>query len=262
MDGEVKPLAMRRLRQHLAALRGAAGLDAAIPELEGIAAAIGAAKTAWAPDLSRPYFDPLMDAFHRRQGWPDEIMRIWWNDHATLKMPFYIRCRFEHLPFVTDLLAPARHGALPPPEQRRATTIVLAMGLTAMITVPVHLPRGQVAMVTWAGGFGADGAAAIVAGAGPELLACGHFFMHVLRRRPGRRGLTSEDLSRLTPREWECLRLTAQGYREREVAELSGVSATTVRFHLDNVVRKLGAANRAHAVALAAQLGMLGPIGA
>ena len=65
----------------------------------------------------------------------------------------------------------------------------------------------------------------------------------------------------LTPRESECLRLVAQGYRDAEIARLSGLAATTVRFHLDNVVRKFGAANRVQAVAIAAQLGVLGAIG-
>jgi DNA-binding CsgD family transcriptional regulator len=40
------------------------------------------------------------------------------------------------------------------------------------------------------------------------------------------------------------------------------LASMTVRFHLDNVARKLGASNRAHAVAIAVQPGLLGPIGA
>ena len=54
--------------------------------------------------------------------------------------------------------------------------------------------------------------------------------------------------------------LTAQGCREAEVASLIGMAQTTVRYHLDNVIRKLDASNRTHAVAIAAQLGILGPI--
>jgi len=65
----------------------------------------------------------------------------------------------------------------------------------------------------------------------------------------------------LTPREADCLRLVAQGYRDAEIARLSGLAATTVRTHLDNVVRKFGASNRVQAVAIAAQLGLLGALG-
>ena len=249
------------VRSHVEAVRHARSVADATPCLERIAAGIGAQRIAWSSDLSRPYFDAAMDAFHRQQGWPDEIMQLWWNNHATLKMPFYIRCRFEHLPFFTDLSGDnAGAGTV---EERRATAIVVGMGMTTMITTPLHLPKGQVAMMTWAGDFSADRARQLIHAYTAELLACGHLFMNILLRQPGqRRTLTVEELSRLTPREWECLRLTAQGYREREVAEMSAISSTTVRFHLDNVVRKLGASNRIHAVALASQLGMLGPIGA
>ena len=65
----------------------------------------------------------------------------------------------------------------------------------------------------------------------------------------------------LTPREWDCLRTLAQGYREAEVAEVTGITKSTVRYHLENVVQKLGCKNRVQALALAAQLGLLGPVG-
>ena len=84
--------------------------------------------------------------------------------------------------------------------------------------------------------------------------------MHAYRKMIGALHTREEELSKLTLREWECLRLTAQGYREAEVASLIGMAQTTVRYHLDNVIRKLDASNRTHAVAIAAQLGILGPI--
>lgn len=249
------------IRAEVQSLRDCTSMDGATPVLERIARAIGASRIAWSPDLSRPHFDALMDAFHRQQGWPDEIMQLWWNNHATLKMPFYIRCRFEHLPFATDIGSGDAAGAAV--DQRRATSIVARLGVTSMITTPLHLPRGRVAMMTWTGSASVADARQVIAEYTPELLACGHYFMAIIQRQSGSRpGLSVEELSRLTPREWECLRLTAQGYREREVAQICSVSTTTVRFHLDNVVRKLGASTRTHAVALAAQLGMLGPIGA
>jgi DNA-binding CsgD family transcriptional regulator len=65
----------------------------------------------------------------------------------------------------------------------------------------------------------------------------------------------------LTPREWDCARTLAQGYREAEIAELIGIKQVTVRFHLDNIVQKFGCKTRTQAVALLAQLGLLGPIG-
>jgi DNA-binding CsgD family transcriptional regulator len=55
--------------------------------------------------------------------------------------------------------------------------------------------------------------------------------------------------------------LAARGLREAEIAAQNGIRPTTVRYHLDNVVAKLGARTRAHAVAIAAQLGLVGTRG-
>ncbi|WP_293475001.1 LuxR C-terminal-related transcriptional regulator [Phenylobacterium sp.] len=54
----------------------------------------------------------------------------------------------------------------------------------------------------------------------------------------------------LTARERDSLRWVAAGKSDWEIAVILGVSQTTVRFHVDNARRKLGAVNRAQAVAL------------
>lgn len=246
------------LRRSLGDLDRAADFDAAQQALEAIARAIAMPRLSWAPDVSRPGFDAHMDAFMRRQGWPDEVMSLWWNRNVMLKSPLYIRCRFKAMPFVTAV--PGETLDLVP-EAQKIGAIMVGMGLRALITVPIHLPRGQVAMITWAGPLSPQEANGVLAAAKTELIAAGHYFMQAFGAHVSTGGVSEEELSRLTPREWECLRLTAQGYREAEAAALMGLSPTTVRFHLDNVVRKLGASTRTHAVALAAQLGMLGPIG-
>jgi DNA-binding CsgD family transcriptional regulator len=134
------------------------------------------------------------------------------------------------------------------------------MGLESMITVPIMLPKGRIAMVTWLGPQSLDEAATVLRAAQPELLASGHLFMRAFDREFGEDRVATEQASYLTPREADCLRLAAQGFRDAEIARLSGLAATTVRFHLDNVVRKFGAANRIQAIAVAAQLGLLGAI--
>jgi DNA-binding CsgD family transcriptional regulator len=135
------------------------------------------------------------------------------------------------------------------------------MGVRSLITTPIHLPRGLVAMITWGGAATKTQARALLASIRPHLLAAGYLFMQAYLAETSGFHASEEELARLTPREWECLRLTAQGHREEQVAGMLGLGATTVRYHLDNVVRKLGAVNRTHAVALAAQLGLLGRVG-
>jgi DNA-binding NarL/FixJ family response regulator len=61
----------------------------------------------------------------------------------------------------------------------------------------------------------------------------------------------------LTAREREVLRLIAQGLPGKQIAGTLGITERTVKFHTAALIRKLGADNRAQAVALAAQRGLL-----
>ena len=70
-------------------------------------------------------------------------------------------------------------------------------------------------------------------------------------------GGVPDDLPELTPRERDCLTYMADGRKDREIAEITGVTEAPVRFHIDNARRKLGAVNRAQAVARAANRHML-----
>jgi DNA-binding NarL/FixJ family response regulator len=63
----------------------------------------------------------------------------------------------------------------------------------------------------------------------------------------------------LTEREREVLRLVARGLPGKQVARELAISERTVKFHVAAILRKLGADNRAQAVALAAQRGLLEP---
>ncbi|MFB7657281.1 MULTISPECIES: LuxR C-terminal-related transcriptional regulator [unclassified Streptomyces] len=62
----------------------------------------------------------------------------------------------------------------------------------------------------------------------------------------------------LTPREKEVLTLLTRGKTNTEMAEALSVSCTTVRSHVHHLLRKLGAATRAQAVAIAYESGLLG----
>ncbi len=79
---------------------------------------------------------------------------------------------------------------------------------------------------------------------------------------PGHRGpsLWSHDgelIELLTPRELEVLHFLARGARNAEIAEALGVSEGTARWHVGNVLAKLGERSRAKAVLRARELGLL-----
>lgn len=61
----------------------------------------------------------------------------------------------------------------------------------------------------------------------------------------------------LSQRETECLRLAARGLPSKRIADALGIGEATVAWHLGNASRKLDAANRAEAVALAIRLGLI-----
>ena len=61
----------------------------------------------------------------------------------------------------------------------------------------------------------------------------------------------------LTARELEVLQLICDGYRNKQIADQLAIAETTVNFHIKNLVDKLGANDRAHAVTIALRRGLL-----
>jgi DNA-binding NarL/FixJ family response regulator len=61
----------------------------------------------------------------------------------------------------------------------------------------------------------------------------------------------------LSEREIEVLRLVADGKSNRFIAEALSVSENTVKFHIKNILQKLGVSNRTEAVTFALQNGLL-----
>ncbi len=70
-------------------------------------------------------------------------------------------------------------------------------------------------------------------------------------------GATQRSSTQLSAREDEVLRLLAQGLVTKQIASSLGITERTVKFHVASILVKLGANNRAQAIALAAQRGLL-----
>lgn len=108
--------------------------------------------------------------------------------------------------------------------------------------------------------------AALTAGADAYVLKAAHpddlatavrqSFTHSVYLAPPPTGLPHETTP-LTGREIEILRLVAEGYSNRRLAELLSVSEPTVKFHLTNVYRKLRVGNRTEASRWAQRHGLL-----
>ena len=61
----------------------------------------------------------------------------------------------------------------------------------------------------------------------------------------------------LTSRELQVLRLVRDGYRNKQIADQLAIAEATVNFHIKNLVDKLGANDRTHAVTIAVRRGLL-----
>ncbi len=66
-------------------------------------------------------------------------------------------------------------------------------------------------------------------------------------------------IPKLTPREYECLKWTAQGKSTWEIAKIFGCSEATVNFHMTNIRTKFGVSSRSAAAVKATRMGLIDP---
>jgi len=69
--------------------------------------------------------------------------------------------------------------------------------------------------------------------------------------------LIEDKIVDLTPREKQCLVWAADGKTSGEIAQILGVSESTVVFHIKNFIKKLDVTNRSQAVAKAVRMGLI-----
>ena len=62
----------------------------------------------------------------------------------------------------------------------------------------------------------------------------------------------------LTPRELEVFELLGKGLSNRDLAGVLGISAHTAKFHVGQILAKVGAATRAEAVSCGLKMGLIG----
>ena len=129
--------------------------------------------------------------------------------------------------------------------------------LTCGATVPIHLADRGLATVT---AIRIDPERTFIRDAKRQL---GTFSLLAHHTHKAAYRTFSEDerrcgFMRLTERELECLRWAAQGKTARDIAVILDRSLATVCLHLNNAMRKLGAQNRAQAIAHAYHYRLLG----
>jgi DNA-binding NarL/FixJ family response regulator len=141
-------------------------------------------------------------------------------------------------------------------------------GTDALITIRGEFPQARVIMLTTSDSD-VDILRALRAGAAAYLLKSmpKDALLAVIRSvHAGRRHIPPEVAARLaehmgddslTTRELEVLQLIRDGNRNKQIANHLSISLTTVNFHIKNLVDKLQANDRTHAVTIALRRGLL-----
>ena len=141
-------------------------------------------------------------------------------------------------------------------------------GTDALIAIRGEFPQARIIMLTTSDGDG-DIQRALRAGATGYILKSMHMdeLLSVIRSvHAGRRHISPEVAARLaehlgdddlTARELDVLRLIRDGHRNKQIADQLAISENTVNFHIKNLVDKLQANDRTHAVTIALRRGLL-----
>ena len=141
-------------------------------------------------------------------------------------------------------------------------------GTDTLIAIRGEFPEARIIMLTTSDCDG-DIQRALRAGASGYILKSMHMdeLLSVIRSvHAGRRHIPPEVAARLaehlgdddlTTRELEVLRLIRDGYRNKQIADQLSIAETTVNFHIKNLVDKLQANDRTHAVTIAVRRGLL-----
>jgi DNA-binding NarL/FixJ family response regulator len=143
-----------------------------------------------------------------------------------------------------------------------------ANGTDILISIRGEFPQARIIMLTTSDGD-ADIQRAMRAGASGYLLKSMPMeeLLGVIRSvHAGRRHIPPEVAARLaehmgdddlTARELEVLQLIRDGYRNKQIADQLSISENTVNFHIKNLMDKLQANDRTHAVTIGLRRGLL-----
>ncbi|MEQ8483789.1 MAG: LuxR C-terminal-related transcriptional regulator [Pseudomonadales bacterium] len=247
-----------RLQQHYRRLTEATDLRTASAQIKGIGLELGLTHPAVVDDYSQRRLLAAEDgaALSEVFGWERDFQRDWVEQGLHRVSPVGAVSRLTTRPFSwtsaqMTALAEELGG-----RSGRSWHLTPERGIAGGISVPVHLPRCGVGSVTWTTRNPDIDLNQILEQHGDLLRLAAFRFMDLVYA--GRQDEPQEpSATPLSEREIECLTWVALGRTDGEIAALIHRSPTTARFHVENAMGKLGARNRAQAVALACQLGLI-----
>jgi LuxR family transcriptional regulator len=246
----------RTAQSYVAELYSAASFSDGLDKLANITWDLGYTQVLYAyqhvaPRLPDGQWLPLkLNVRNFPDGWEDGWQRFMAHD------PYYHACFKGTLPFDwADVQNPTTLDLF----EQGAWHYLADMGLSRGMTIPVHLPGGRFAVVSAILDDSRSDKRGLVNNTREVMFHLTHQFNGMIHDKGFEEQVEVPPPIRLSPRELECLRWAAGGKTAWEIGKILNRSVETVRLHLKNAKQKLGAANMAHAIAKAAQFGMLHP---
>ena len=192
-------------------------------------------------------------------GWADSTDRWWEAKGVTFFSPVTIGARYECEPFWCNRAGFHQETPNPALSSLDLSKIEYYTGRKAAIVVPVHLPFGRIAAVTFhPDDRELEDLSEVFAQHAQELERLSRALVICFVK--GIDALPRGAYSLLNPREIECLQWAAGGKTDNEIAQIIARSHATIRFHMRSAMDKLNSVNRSQAIFRAGQLGYLSAV--
>ena len=247
-----------QLRRVYDRLRTTADLFTAAQQIKSVGEMLGCSHPAVVDDYAQRRLLAAEDgsALSNLFGWEKDFQDDWVEHGLHRVSPIGAVCRQSTRPFAWDAARMASLARASAGRSAAAWHLTPERGIFGGISVPVHLPGCGTGSVTWTTRDPQLQVDAVLTKHEDLLRLCAHRFMDLVYaiRVDAQDAPTSTPLSE---REIECLTWVALGRTDSDIAKQLHRSATTVRFHVENAMKKLKARNRVQAVALACQLGLI-----
>lgn len=195
-----------------------------------------------------PKFSSIPVSSNTLSNYPNEFIKAYEKNHFMRKNPIVAHCHFSIAPIVwdEDLFCDS-------PEIWQA---IQTHGLIYGWSQSVHDASGGISILSVARSHPTLTEDEFTEKAAHVLWLCNqlHSFMSA-RSLPRLRELPP--ISRLSVRESEVLKWTAEGKTASDIAMILSLTTRTVNFHISSAIRKMGANNKTSAVVIATKSGLL-----
>jgi len=160
-------------------------------------------------------------------------------------------CKTQVLPLIWSDLVLAE-GSL----ARKMMQEAADFGLRDGVTMPVHSPQGELGILSMSIDASREVTRPILQRTLPYIQLMASHLHHAVRRLSA---TALPDAPEMSARVNECLRWAAEGKTTGEIAQILGISDSTVNFHLNNAMQKLNVVNRQQGIGKVALQGLIQP---